>query len=173
MSFKRKIKSAKFTPIKTDANGNVLCRWCRSVVKPPRKTFCNDACVFEWKIRSNPSFARKEVFKRDKGICAECGLDTKSLGKGLKRPLKDETKEQWVKRVDALRKKYSIPKYRKTLYDVDHIVPVCEGGGSCGLDNLRLLCLFCHRKHTTKLLQKRKNIKIKNNKNKFKKPKKN
>lgn len=166
MSFRRSIPSAKKTPLKKDSDGNILCRWCGKIPKPPRKTFCNDECVFEWKIRSSPSFARKIVFKRDKGICSECGLDTKSLGKGLKRPLKGETKEQWHRRVTELRKKYNIPKYRKTLYDVDHIVPVCEGGGADIknlLDNLRLLCIFCHQTITQKLLQKRRKN-FKNNK---------
>jgi 5-methylcytosine-specific restriction endonuclease McrA len=36
-------------------------------------------------------------------------------------------------------------KLRKTLWDADHIVPVIEGGGECDLENLRTLCLSCHR----------------------------
>lgn len=27
---------------------------------------------------------------------------------------------------------------------VDHVVPIAEGGGCCGLENLRLLCWECH-----------------------------
>ena len=33
--------------------------------------------------------------------------------------------------------------------DADHIKPVYEGGGSCGLDNIRTLCIACHKKNTT------------------------
>ena len=37
------------------------------------------------------------------------------------------------------------------VWDADHIVPVVEGGGECGLDNYRTLCLPCHRKVTAQL----------------------
>ena len=43
---------------------------------------------------------------------------------------------------------------RSTLWDMDHIIPVVEGGGGCGLDNLRTLCIPCHRKVTKKLMVK-------------------
>src|SRR5690348_4241457 len=29
-------------------------------------------------------------------------------------------------------------------WEADHIVPVADGGGECGLDNYRLLCRACH-----------------------------
>lgn len=45
--------------------------------------------------------------------------------------------------------------HTNTLWEVDHIIPVCEGGGACGLDNLRTLCLWCHRKETAKLAARR------------------
>ena len=35
--------------------------------------------------------------------------------------------------------------------EVDHIIPVCEGGGSCGLENLRTLCRSCHNAETQAL----------------------
>ena len=36
-------------------------------------------------------------------------------------------------------------------WQADHIVPVAEGGGSCGLDNLRTLCTGCHKAATAEL----------------------
>lgn len=36
-------------------------------------------------------------------------------------------------------------------YEIDHIIPVCEGGGLCDTDNLRLLCRMCHQRQTTML----------------------
>ena len=30
------------------------------------------------------------------------------------------------------------------LWQADHITPVAEGGGLCGLDNMRTLCVLCH-----------------------------
>jgi hypothetical protein len=34
---------------------------------------------------------------------------------------------------------------------MDHVIPVCEGGGLCGLDGYRTLCIPCHRKVTAEL----------------------
>lgn len=48
-------------------------------------------------------------------------------------------------------------------WEADHIIPVVEGGGECGLENYRTLCLPCHRKATAALAarraQQRKNLK--------------
>ncbi len=53
----------------------------------------------------------------------------------------------------AILEKYGIPIGRATSdwWDADHIVPVIEGGGECGLDNLRTLCIPCHKKETAEL----------------------
>jgi hypothetical protein len=40
---------------------------------------------------------------------------------------------------------------RRSLWDADHVLPVAEGGGECDLDNLRTLCLLCHREATADL----------------------
>jgi 5-methylcytosine-specific restriction endonuclease McrA len=80
----------------------------------------------------------------------------------MRKPLRGEIKSQWKRRVNAIRKKYKIGPKRVTLWDVDHITPVIEGGGECGLDQLRTLCVLCHRKETAKLrkrMSKRKNKK--------------
>lgn len=36
-------------------------------------------------------------------------------------------------------------------WEADHIVPVIEGGGGCGPEGYRTLCLPCHRRETAKL----------------------
>jgi len=43
----------------------------------------------------------------------------------------------------------------RSLWDADHIVPVCEGGGECDLDNYRTLCVPCHRRVTAGLARRR------------------
>ena len=30
------------------------------------------------------------------------------------------------------------------LWHADHVVPVARGGGQCGLENVRTLCVLCH-----------------------------
>ncbi len=36
----------------------------------------------------------------------------------------------------------------RSLWDADHIKPVAEGGGLCGLDNYQTLCQACHKAKT-------------------------
>lgn len=67
------------------------CRYCGAAI-PRHRTFCTSTrarfarggvvlepgagCVHEWKLRTNPGYARKFVFARDHGRCAACGLVT-------------------------------------------------------------------------------------------------
>lgn len=44
---------------------------------------------------------------------------------------------------------------RSHWWEADHIVPVVEGGGECGLDGLRTLCVPCHRDVTAALNRRR------------------
>lgn len=43
---------------------------------------------------------------------------------------------------------------RSSWWEVDHIVPVAEGGGQCGPDNYRTLCCRCHLVVTNELRQR-------------------
>jgi 5-methylcytosine-specific restriction endonuclease McrA len=49
---------------------------------------------------------------------------------------------------------------RKSLWDADHILPVAEGGGECDLENIRTLCLRCHRSVTTQLRERLRRLKM-------------
>lgn len=40
------------------------------------------------------------------------------------------------------------------LWEADHIVPVVEGGGGCGLEGYRTLCVPCHKTHTAALARR-------------------
>ena len=39
------------------------------------------------------------------------------------------------------------------------IIPVCEGGGECDIDNYRTLCTVCHQEETNKLTTGKRNRK--------------
>ena len=117
-----------------------LCRWCGKDVPKGRFTFCGDTCVEEWKLRTDPGYLREKVFERDRGVCAVCGVDTEALRKN-KRKLDYAARRQFEKDWGA----------RRSLWDADHVTPVVEGGGECGLSNMRTLCLKCHRAATAEL----------------------
>lgn len=126
------------------ANGRGLCRWCSLEVPRGRFTFCSAWCVHEWKLRSQPAYLREQVFLRDRGVCARCGVDTRAAHHELRR-------SRGARRRALLRHWAPGPHRRKSLWDADHILPVREGGGECDLDNIRTLCLRCHRAATAEL----------------------
>lgn len=125
-------------------NGRNLCRWCNLEVPPRRFTFCSSYCVHEWRLRTDPGYLREQVLIRDRGVCAICHIDTLKAFRALKRSRgSSRTKllEEWgLKRIS-----------RRSLWDADHILPVVEGGGECDLENIRTLCLRCHRTSTQQL----------------------
>ncbi len=129
------------------ANGRCLCRWCNLEVPKSRLTFCSDWCVEEWKLRTNPGYLREKVFERDKGVCAGCGIDCVVEWRRMKR-LRGASRERALADWNLNRRGAWV---RRSLWDADHVSPVCEGGGECDLSNLRTLCLKCHRAATADL----------------------
>lgn len=125
-------------------NGRGLCRWCSLEVPRGRYTFCSEYCVHEWKLRTQPAYLREKVFERDRGVCAGCGVDTVAAARKLRF-------SRGVNRASLLQHWGLRSRTRKSLWDADHITPVIEGGGICDLDNIRTLCLRCHRLATIEL----------------------
>jgi 5-methylcytosine-specific restriction enzyme A len=133
---------------KTD-DGFTCCRWCNSAVKPPRRTICSKECEHELKIRTNAKYLRECVFKRDKGICCECNIDTKVIAKEALKIFNIEDRNEFLKKYNiSSKRKIKKRKFGGSLWDADHILAVKDGGGQCGLDNLRTLCISCHKKKT-------------------------
>jgi 5-methylcytosine-specific restriction protein A len=133
-------------------NGRPLCRKCSGEIPKGsgRRTFCSEACVTEWKIRTQPEFAAEQVHARDKGVCVACGRDCDALHRKIR-------VTKWARRKRRMAE-LGLPEYllrRRRYWEVDHIQPVIEGGGSCGLENLRTLCWECHRKVTRELALRR------------------
>lgn len=59
------------------------------------------------------------------------------------------------------REAFPMPKKFKPVYagshcwEMDHIVPVVEGGHNCGLENYRTLCIPCHKRVSAELAARR------------------
>lgn len=104
-----------------------------------RRRWCGEECIADYRIRSDLRHARRLVFKRDKGVCAECKIDTGAL--------KVEARHDSTVRKSL----HALGFTKKHLWEMDHIVPVVEGGGGCGLNNLRTLCIPCHKTATAAL----------------------
>jgi 5-methylcytosine-specific restriction protein A len=152
MSTKRTMPGgyAKAAELRKAETGGVLCRWCDLEVPAPRRTFCSEWCVHEWRLRTDTGYLRDRVLARDKGICALCGTNTLEAWLQLKRARGD-------RRAQRLQHWGLTRMSRKSLWDADHIVPVVEGGGECDLSNIRTLCLRCHNQVTLDLRKRRLN----------------
>jgi len=182
MSTRRSRPSAIYTQLKRDETGRALCRWCETPVPKGRRTFCGQDCVREWNIRTDPGYARRQVELRDHGVCAVCGLDTDRLKRiadhlwsigyttswqfhGRPHPSAERRKEQFAIMLAILSMwaghsmRVSVwdgnNRLRRHLWEADHIVPVCEGGGEAALDGYRTLCLRCHKDATKALAARR------------------
>ena len=138
----------------TGPSGRHLCRWCSLEVPKGRITFCSEFCVEEWRLRSNPGYLRDKVLDRDKGVCAMCRVDCIAEWNRL-RKLRGLGRHKALAEWNLSGRNLS-QRFRRSLWDADHIVPVVEGGGECDLSNLRTLCLKCHRVITAALRARRK-----------------
>ncbi|MEP7132736.1 MAG: HNH endonuclease signature motif containing protein [Acidobacteriota bacterium] len=131
----------------------------------PRRTFCSQDCVDALLVRTSPSAARGRVFERDRGVCASCGLDTESRKRAIARLRRKDPTDKTVRKARELtagfERAVTIRAGRpwiavgRSLWEADHLVPVVEGGGGCGLENLRTLCIPCHHGVTSELARRR------------------
>ena len=148
--------------------GNPLCRFCFTETDGKLKTFCSSQCLHEHKLRSDSSYLRKCVERRDRGVCNHCKFDTKVLMAKAIDLVKKKKRWTWgglKKELDVLFAKYRYPLlpetrpanlkrlarfvYRTGIYwHADHILAVKNGGGECSLKNMQTLCVPCHKDKT-------------------------
>lgn len=141
-------------------NGIRPCRWCGKPVKGNR-WYCDQTCKNEYHVRCGyQSVIRDLLLHRDGDSCSACGLAVQAIQDELKR-LHNAANRRiswWWQPPSAtfcdFLKSLGLPRTGHT-WEADHIVPVVEGGGECGLDNYRILCVWCHRKETAELAKRR------------------
>ena len=141
--------------IQLGPNGNHLCRFCRKETDHPNKTFCSEHCLNKFRTQSSGSFARQQVYERDRGICAKCGLDTEKLRQVLYQIRMQKGEKEYLKIVNSYKEKYGYDfKIDRHMWEADHKLAVGLGGGSATLENLTTLCIVCHRKKTKSDIRK-------------------
>lgn len=161
-------------------NGRALCRHCGEEVPVGRRSFCGDACVDEWKVRTDPSHVRRLVLKRDQGVCRACGLDCEALERYCRalsgrHPDADRPPHSAAKMADRAwwrwgqlqvfpglrRAGFEVKSYwfgysaDRSFWQADHVIEVQDGGGGCGLDGYQTLCTACHKEKTSRLRRQR------------------
>jgi len=137
-------------------NGRRHCRRCGREVPKGRVTWCGEECVGAYMVAMTP----RMIFRRDHGVCAGCGLDTEALRvrlDGIMERRRRKGGEDLYARARRLRESiYRVLKARgfnslgSSLWEADHIIPVVEGGPTT-FENLRTLCVPCHKAETAGL----------------------
>ncbi len=128
-------------------NGRLLCRCgCGREVAPPRRSWHGPECLEKVRLTCDWSFVRKHVAARDKGICQCCGLHPESYRAEVREAY---ASGNFVPLEEARAKAF--PPLHRPWQQIDHIIPVCEGGAALDLRNLRTVCVPCHKKLTNQL----------------------
>lgn len=142
--------------VRKGPNGRRLCKWCGSEVPPRRLVYCSRDCDHNWNMMTSSSYARQCVFERDHGICATCGLDTKTCPNWRQSKWLSEWDIDWRDAKRDWLKEHGYDKWHSTsLWEADHIIAVVDGGHDLGLNNYQTLCSPCHKKKTAELAARR------------------
>ena len=122
-----------------------VCRWCGEEIlfetgdkqgSVNRRRRWHQACVDIYNA-SDPQEARRRMRKRDRGRCATCHVDTYKVRRELRKIGRGRTR--------AIRDRGYKP--RQSFWELDHIVPLIDGG-SHDDENLQTLCIPCHTAKT-------------------------
>jgi len=158
MSKKRSANPRDVFPKVFDGDGKPLCGVCKKPLKGRQRRWCSVECSDYVNIVTSPSFARHKVALRDKGVCSECGCDTAKLKRILKLAggrSHDSAGRYALSWMEVNDLKAAMGFTTTHYWEMDHIQAVIEGGGLCGLDNLRTLCIPCHHEETRQLARRR------------------
>lgn len=147
------------TPSTRGPNGRRLCCWCGREVAPRRQTWCSNDCVEDYRMHHEWGYIRERVRKRDGAVCWSCGVNAEEaarwwerIHKAYKRlrlyRLEGRYAEPWRGGpvIDAKRR-VGWPDWRRDHWEADHIHARADGGTDHP-DNLRTLCVPCHKART-------------------------
>lgn len=153
-SIRRWATAADFPqPPGVGANGRRLCRWCHGEVPKGSRSWCSTDCIDQYWVRASGVEVRRQVLKRDRGVCAICEIHAEKL----RRVMYHAERHYWkgINVLTAITPIGRFDAFAGSYWQPDHIVPVSEGGGMCGLENYQTLCTPCHVDETAKLARRR------------------
>lgn len=106
-----------------------LCKWCMEKVDNTRKKYCSKNCKDSaWAFFYPQKYGYKYLSERQGGRCAHCNYCFEDR---LKKVVYGSHGEKYE---------------RDDMGDVDHIIPIHQGGEILGIENHQLLCRECHLK---------------------------
>ncbi|KAJ2714811.1 hypothetical protein H4R19_001534 [Coemansia spiralis] len=153
--------------------GRLLCLWCGVEMSgargelfcpPPRRSSQSssqdgedygEGCHHEHRLRRDNQYVRDQLLVRDGGVCAECGVDAHDLFAAAVRCGSVEERVAMFKQLARVNPDWH-KKVRRPLTSIEygftesmfweaaHLIDVKHGGGLCGLEGFRTLCVPCH-----------------------------
>ena len=143
-------------------NGRRMCRVCgEREVRSFRSTYCSDDCHKRMLLTTDWGCMRHHVWKRDRGVCQLCGFDMGTLERILDAVWRIDLQKERLYNCGISSPILLLPCYEtiKTYirnelglpwgawWNCDHVIPLDEGGPH-EVDNLRVLCVKCHKRVT-------------------------
>ncbi|KAJ2847041.1 hypothetical protein IWW36_004057 [Coemansia brasiliensis] len=144
--------------------GNALCLWCGRECSSSDALFCSgttrqrigEGCEHEHRMRRDGQYVRRQLFVRDRGVCARCGIDAHALfqqatacqtleqRRKLFRRLARQVSAQWQTKARRALESMDVDFTSGMMWEAAHVIDVRHGGGLCGLDGFYTLCTPCH-----------------------------
>ena len=150
------------------------CTWCGGPVTDPRRsTWCSRECVERFHA-GTPERQRAALEAREQGRCQACGVSTDRLRRAVLRwvvrsggrvtslrgreraVLRPELADRLAHllslrgRATDRRTVGHLLGDRASWWDMDHRVPIADGGHPYASANLRTLCYWCHKDATAR-----------------------
>ncbi len=148
----RTIKEA-LGEVKRNKAGKKLCLFCGKKLSKRKVRWCSWDCSQQAYLQCSPGHMRAAVRRRDKGVCARCGLDTVKLRDELRDLCHKYGRDGKAYRAYVFTM-WGLWVLGSNLWQMNHKQAVAEGGEIWGLENVETLCIPCHQEHT-KMLRKR------------------
>ncbi|EDQ88437.1 uncharacterized protein MONBRDRAFT_26139 [Monosiga brevicollis MX1] len=118
---------------------------------------CNVFVIAGWQTGTGGSI-RRRLAELEQGVCQLCHLDCQTLLYNLKGASTTSERLRLLAQTTLhklpLERRERIARAPKAadLWQADHIVPVCEGGGEAEIEEFRTLCTVCHQGETQRLV---------------------
>lgn len=134
---------------------NGLCAWCEiKEVPQARKKYCSKDCNESADLNCYPQHHSSKgwfLIERQQFACARCGVSFEDqildlIRKAFDRAM-DYAKRGWSRTPKHVHY-WQIFDNTGDIWQVDHIIPVHKGGAGCGVENVQVLCVQCHKDKT-------------------------